>query len=273
MLCKIYTPDSNPTPVERVLWLSPDNTVLTLINIESKNLHLQIIEYQQFLNELKNGTRKKILTDPFERLRFPDSHFSTAQLKRRDRAWEIIKDLVTRPDGAIFDSTIRGNLVRDTAEEKNCARKTIYFYLLLFWQRGQMKNALIADYQNCGSNSQSKPEQIKRGRWNSVEIEVGHRLGRPLTPEDEENMELTIRKHHLVRGPEKGGKTMQLSLENTYKTFLAKYYSGLVYKNEEFVEELLSEYPSIDQFRNYYYSNLRDVVNDYIKKMVCLPSI
>lgn len=266
MLTKIIdneNPDS--TSVERLLWLSPDHKVVALFDIETKNALPKIVPYQAYLQELENGIRKKFINDPHEHYRVPDSRLSPTQLMKRDKAWKFIESLVSKDDDSLFNRRTRGKLIREAAEQHGCERTTIYRYLRLYWRRGQIKNALIPDYDNCGKNSQLKAGQKKRGPLNSNEIEEMRR-GKPLTPEDEQKIALVITRHHLVKGKEKGGKKVKMSLGEAYSHFLEKYYSSLTYKNGELIEESWADVPTEDQFRNYYYKKMRDPVEDSIKK-------
>jgi len=93
--------------------------------------------------------------DDYAYLSQPDSAIPEKWCTLRDKAWEIIKDIVIiEPD--IYISEARGKLITDIERIHHTYHRMMYLYLRKYWQRGLIKNALLPDYSNCGERDEGK---------------------------------------------------------------------------------------------------------------------
>jgi len=176
--------EENRVPcIERILWITPDYTIIFVINIFSKSglpqrriiqdIEDAIDEKKATLIDEMDLLRDKELSDYFSFIRIGDNA-SDKQKKTRDRAWNIISPLVTKEnEPAIYDRKQRGELIRNLIQTYNLDKqkgeklteKTVYAYLRRYWQRGKTINSLLPDYINSGGKGVRKTAgKAKRGR-------------------------------------------------------------------------------------------------------------
>ena len=72
----------------------------------------------------------------------------------RDKNWERIAPLVS--ENAIFAPGAMGRLVSARAKELNVPRKTLYRILYRFWMNGQVRDALLPNYEQSGAPGKAK---------------------------------------------------------------------------------------------------------------------
>lgn len=147
----------------RVLWVSKPNDRVVLMMME--DAPKQPFPKQLSLLEgwIRDGTaRKTTLKPPAYMLR---SDLTDAAKASRDSNWERIAPLVST--GAIFEPDAMGPLVAQRAAELEIPRKSLYRILYRFWMNGQVRDALLPNYDQSGAPG--KPKQFA----------VGKRGGRP----------------------------------------------------------------------------------------------
>src|SRR5260370_20114149 len=90
-------------------------------------------------------------------LRKKDEVFTISHIEKRDEAWKVIENIVAPQeiegiegpgDGAFFNSSILGPLVQAAMEKTGCSKQLVHTYLRRYWQRGQMKNALLPEFDH-----------------------------------------------------------------------------------------------------------------------------
>jgi len=151
--------------LERVLWidaLGKEVVVFALFNPRALPEWKDAAEIEK---AFADGIAIKRISDPYTSLALPDSEILQKHRERRDRAWEIIKDLVVdEPD--IYKSEGRGRLLHHTSEQFGVQTKTVYKYLRKYWAGGKTKNALLPAYDRCGAPGKERKatEGKKRGR-------------------------------------------------------------------------------------------------------------
>jgi transposase InsO family protein len=142
--------------------------------------------------------------DPFNVIAL-DKSLSPSSVSRRDQAWAAIGPIVAKqPD--IFLPRKRAALVGPIEGAGTATRVTVYLYLRLYWQRGMTKNALLADYGNCGAPGKRRIAT------------PGKKLGRPRRYGDLPGMTVT----DAIR------QVFQLAFDRFYATSL-KYSKQAVY--------------------------------------------
>ncbi len=153
------------TKYERVLWLDPINGQMVVIVLFDKDLlpvWKNIDEYEEALTE---GLIIKLKQDPYVNLKSLDNDIPGNHLSRRDKSWEIIKEIVCQePDIYIPDS--RGKLIRFVTDKYKVGKKRIYKLLYRYLAGGKIINALLPAYDKCGApgHERNSNPNIKRGR-------------------------------------------------------------------------------------------------------------
>lgn len=208
--------------VYRILWIDEDYIESFCIDLDSDKPLPIMKNISEILEEIEVGIALKLEEDNYINI-VDESNLTKKELEIRDNAWDIIKDLVApknKPN--IFISKYRGKLVKSIIEDKNVDHKTVYKYLRRYWIGGQVKNALISKYSNCGGRGKNK--------------KLGHnKVGRP-------------RKNIQIEGE---GINIDEKIKQIFKTSIKKYYYNnkktsltLAYQhmiNEYFTELRISE--------------------------------
>jgi hypothetical protein len=169
----------------------------------------------------------------------------------RDRAWEVIKDMVDKePD--IFQSTFRGKLIKRASETCGLSESWILEYLKRYWKRGKTCNALLPDYRNCGAKGKErKAGNVKRGRPRTNQSIIGE--GVNVTEDIKRIFRIAVNKYYYT--------TAKNSLTLTYELMRKEYFSD-GFKEENGVKipvlKSQSEIPSFGQFR-YWFEKERNV--------------
>lgn len=156
----------NPQPeIDRVLWLLSTADEVVLISITASRAMPRVESYSALCAAVESGERRVIEIDPFARLLRHGADIPEKHLILRDRAWTIIEPIVHLPRDGQYVRTERGPVISRLVTEKRAAKSGIYDLLRRYWQGGQVKNALLPRYGNCGAPGKEKPEtDKKRGR-------------------------------------------------------------------------------------------------------------
>lgn len=169
--------------VERVLWIHPAGTHLVTIDISPANKKAWPVmqEWERLGHALAIGNACFISSDPYQHLLQPDTHFPKKHCDKREAIWDVIKTIVQDEHGqdrggTLFLSHNLGPLVVEAHRMNKINKRIIYGYLRRYWQRGQMKNALLPDYGRCGApgieRTKHAPGEPKRGAP-SLEMQAG----------------------------------------------------------------------------------------------------
>jgi transposase InsO family protein len=133
------------------------------ISIEDKSALPSIVPK----SDLTNAIEREVLTravDPFQALSFQVLDDDSSAKATRDKNYELIKPIVSEP--RFYVSKVRSSIINQIVLEQRSTKKTLYFLLRRYWQRGQTPNALIRDYKNSGGKGK-------------VRIAKNKKLGRP----------------------------------------------------------------------------------------------
>ncbi len=116
--------------------------------------------------ELKSAIEREVLTraaDPFQALSFQVLDDDSPAKATRDNNYELIKPIVSEP--RFYVSKVRSVIINQIVLEQRSTKKTLYFLLRRYWQRGQTPNALIRDYKNSGGKGKVRvAKNAKLGR-------------------------------------------------------------------------------------------------------------
>src|SRR6266496_4185509 len=117
-----------PQKTERILWLSPANERVVLIDI----LDQDSIPYEMSATDLlaagENGDFRVLAGDPYA-LAVKESAIPEKHRRRRDRAWGFIAPIVELPDGRAFDAKERFCAIAKVCSEERVPVISIYRYL------------------------------------------------------------------------------------------------------------------------------------------------
>lgn len=251
-----YTTAENDKVVERVLWLNKVQDYGYFFNIHSTSL-----PYEQNISEIEEGLIKGSIDvetkDPFSRL-INEDNIPAKHLSLRDKAWEIIKDIV-KLEPLVYHSAERRKLIRKKCEAHNIHESTVIRYLKKYWQRGKTKNALLPDYYLCGGKGKEKKVGgIKRGRPRKHRLVTGDGI----------NIDENIKKIFRSAINKYYHSSAEKSLTLTYELMLKEYFSTdskMKGKLEIPIIKNYGELPSLSQFR-YWFEKERDLKKEISKR-------
>lgn len=127
-----------------------------------------------------SGDARHLTIDPYAKLCFPEHEIKEKHRKIRNDAYNSISTLVERDDLQLFDPRTRGPLVTEVAKDINTRKATIYDRLRHYWQRGQMKNALLPLFDQCGWRDRNlNQDRKKKNVDKKLNIQRQVKLGRP----------------------------------------------------------------------------------------------
>ncbi len=163
--------DDNPV-LDRVLWVSGSGESCVTIRVYDTGALPVWQPIKEIELSLMQGVALKRNKDPFAWCTSPGAQFVNKHKKLRDRAWEMIKELVSK-EPEIYDENKRGALINEVVFKKKATKKSIYKYLYRYWTRGKMINALLPDFQKCGAYSKQRSlreNAKKRGRPSKLSV-------------------------------------------------------------------------------------------------------
>ncbi|MGK7954255.1 MAG: Mu transposase C-terminal domain-containing protein [Crocosphaera sp.] len=242
-----HTEDSR---VERIVWID-ENYILAFVFDINTN---KGVPYSKKISEIENsiseGIALKLKSDPWLRI-ITEEHLSQKEIEIRDKAWNIISDIVTQ-EPEIYYPNFRGSLVKKVIAKSpdKIIKKTVYTYLRKYWQRGKTKNSLIPDYSNSGGKGKTRKvsNSIKRGRPRKYKnvAEIGEGIN--ITEEDLKIFRIAISKFYNNR--------KENFLTTAYELMLKDYYSEEIVFDDSGVRQSVlippSKRPTIRQFRYWY---------------------
>ena len=224
--------------VERIVWIDNENSMCYLVNI-FKPTSPYSIELDDVLQRLEIGDWNIIKSDPFN-FTVQEEELSKVEIQKRDLAWAVIQYLYHLPN--IFEPKSRAELIQKASEEFNLSKKSIRKYLLRFWSRGMVKNALLPDYINCGkAKGEGKIYKKKAGR----PIVYPSSIKRAMVDEEWKRLfRISLEKYYFIR--------TKPSLKYAYKQMLKAYFSKRDTETNYQILDLDKPLPSFDQFYYWY---------------------
>lgn len=207
--------DTGDCPViERILAYLPNSEVAT-INVNSKTVTPSTRSVKELEDALAAGNIRVLSNDPWSHKNRPEGDITPKDLSRRDGAWDLIRPIVESPTHLLFDKRQRWALLKAQQQATGKRIKIIYDALRKYWIGGQIKNALLPDY-NRGDRKDSTA-----GRKGQVN----------LTTEDYKKFELGIKAFYE--------KATKPTLRDAYRKTIARYFNtGYLIKNGTTVPQL-----------------------------------
>ena len=253
------------THLERVLWIDPTNTFL--VTIDSDISHRKAWPIMRGVaavqEELRSGAITFVKEDPYQYIHQPDEAFQPAHCEQRDQAWKVIEQILDKVEtpGALFDHHVLGPLIQEAHEQTGMAKTTLYRLFRYYWQKGQVPNALLPNYDRCGAPGQErKSGSAKRGAPSETAKEKGVPTGVNIDAEVKAIFHRSIKLFYETREC----KTLKEAWLRTLMTF---FYTGYEEKDGVAIPILppWEELPTLNQFR-YWYHKERNPVRATIKR-------
>jgi putative transposase len=200
-----------------------------------------------------------------------DAELNEKAIETREYCWALIAPLVRDPDiTGIFLADFRGRLIKTrieairldgmgfikrelpdflaqkwikTGKLPKPTKKQVYDALYAYWKDGQVKNALLGKYANCGSSGRREPGTKKRGAPNLL-VRSKH---------DVDALGVNVDQEHL-RNIQFAYDTFKIGCHLTkadaYRRMQSACYSASVERDGLIYSELLpaDQYPTWDQF-------------------------
>lgn len=148
-------PDGN----YRILDLDAKNERLVLFRLgllpESKKPFT--VEFDEFSGWMDQNQLAFQDYMPPSRMTLEEDSLGEAQREERDRKYEQISSLVEDSSFVVrYAAQKRNTLVADRALDLGVNHKKLYRLINRFWEHGQMRNALLASFENCGAPGQMR---------------------------------------------------------------------------------------------------------------------
>lgn len=235
------------TSTERLLWM--DDEIAYTIDVNKNKV--PYIRRQKDIEDALAGGKAEIKDDDEFIVVLKEQDIPEKHKEIRDRAWEVIKDMVDKePD--IFQSAFRGKLIKRASETCGLSESWILEYLKRYWKRGKTCNALLPDYRNCGAKGKErKAGNVKRGRPRVNHAITGEGIN--ITEDIKRIFRIAVNKYYYT--------TAKNSLTLTYELMRKEYFSD-GFKEENGVKIPIikpqAEIPSFGQFR-YWFEKERNI--------------
>lgn len=173
-------------------------------------------------------------------------------LKYRDRAWSLIRDMISSEPG-IYEPSSRAELLRSAEQSSGVKVNNLYKYLGRYWRLGMTPNALLPNYSACGQTRDVYKATAKRSGRKKPEGADGKKL----VKEDLKNFRDAVDKYYL------GGK--KLSFEETYRKLKEDHYTVRDKAGNPISPMPHDDVPSRQQFI-YWYRKNRNVLDEARKR-------
>lgn len=215
--------------VTRVLRFEADGA--WVIEIDAKKGMPYWVSQTEIEAALEAGTARILEIDLYDYLRRPENEILEKHRQKRDEHWALIQALVETETGqsnpAIFDSRCRGELIAAVAANQTYdARKFIYNLLRRYWQRGQMINALLPDYDLCGGRGKRKAAgKKKRGAPSLVAKMTGQPTGINVDELVKKRLRLGLKEYYEDKG-EPFSKAVRNTLQKYFNNGYCKMDGG-----------------------------------------------
>jgi putative transposase len=166
----------------RILYINHelDIAVLILIQVNSAFKKPQQVPRTYLLSSLLDGVQQginRILSyDPWLAVPIQEQDLSKAEIKERDRLWEIVHPLCQNIE-ILLNRDRRAEFIRQAMLLHNVPKPTLYRYLQSFWIGGQTIHALVPRFKTRGGSGKErlgsvKKNSAKRGRPRKYEANL-----------------------------------------------------------------------------------------------------
>jgi hypothetical protein len=247
------------TSIERVLWVDPSNTYLVTIDsdIQHRNARPIIRQIADLERDLHSGVIMHLEQDPYQNIYQSDDAFPPAYLEKREESWGLVKTILSKVEapGMLFDPHILGPIISEIHKDTGKAKTTLYRLLRYYWQKGQVENALLPNFDLCGAPGKiRKSGSAKRGAPSKDALEKGMPTGVNVDDTVKEFFRQGVQLYYETREC----KTQKEAFLRTLMKFFAideKECDGIKVP----VLPLKEKLPTENQFRYWYYREYHPV--------------
>jgi Integrase core domain/Mu transposase, C-terminal len=233
------------TRIERIVWIDEGNVICYTINMDKEST----TPAMRKISDLKELYDEQLLLlvdqDPYGYIYQHEEQLSDKSKELRDERWGFIKELVSQ-EPEIFERNKRGQLIKAAVAKTGKNKRLFYKYLVQYWQRGKVKNALLPNYMKSGGKGKEKNfKEQKNGRRRKFEDLIGE--GIIINDEIKRIFGVSVQRfhHNHKKNP----------LATTYKLMLNTFFiSGHRYENGVKKPILLDrdKLPTLRQFKYWY---------------------
>lgn len=222
---------SDPSSIERIIWIDGTYTSCFLINVFDDTLP-RLRKVEEIEEALSTGDASIVEDDPFSII-ISEDEISKKAKTIRDEAWNIVNHVLGYGVENLLISKTRNQVIRKVAQELKVNQKKIIRYLKRYWKRGtNYKNSLLPDYHKCGGlGVEKKSGNKKRGRPRKMGDIVGE--GTNIDEETKQKFQLAVMKYYYRRN--------NVTVRFTYEQMIKEFF-----KDE--LENSPEKLPSYNQF-------------------------
>lgn len=259
MLSLGATEEDSQYSLERVLWIDPSNTFLYTIDcdVQHHNAWPVARRIADLEGDLRSGLISHVAQDPYQYIYQKDEAFPPEYVRKRKESWDLVQMILSRAEtpGMLFDPHILGPIITEVHTNTGKAKTTLYRLLRYYWQKGQVENALLPNFDLCGAPGETrKSGSAKRGRPSKTALEKGVPTGVNIDDTDKEFFRQGIQLNYETREC----KTLKEAWLRTLAMFYAvgeKECDGVKLPVLPKWEKL----PTENQFRYWYYKEYHPV--------------
>jgi hypothetical protein len=240
-----------PHSVERLLWLDQSSPFVWTIKIYGNSAQPVRRSRESLQHALDSGAARVLPKDPYAYLIRPERDIKESHRKHRDEAASLISSLVENGDTRIFQFYGRNSPVTDVVKGKRCTKSKVYRELRRYFQRGQIKNANLPLYDNCGWRDRLdnlKPGQKKLGRPSKLSAATGEPRGINITSDVLQSFRAGIKLFY--------DKRLSAPLKRAFRQTRERFFNCGYYQNKNgvWVPELppANQLPTYRQFCYWY---------------------
>lgn len=172
------------------------------------------------------------IEDPFQDIALIQPEKDSVSQLKRDENYILIRNIGDHEQ--FYIPSIRSSIINEIINNKKSTKQTVYRLLRQYWQRRQIPNALIPNYQNSGAKGNKKVASQKLGRKRTYK----EGTGAIITQEIERLFHLTISKY-LLSNKKHTLKYANREFQKLYRTL--------------YPEIPETEYPTLRQFQYFYH--------------------
>ena len=243
----------NNEKVLRVLYVDNVSKSVFVVNIKEEKWP-QLYSVETIMKDLELNL-SNIVEDIYVS-KINDDDVSEIAREKRDFAWEVVRFVLAKLEGTqLYISRYRSPIINEASKIYGVSYNTIKSYMIRFWKYGKIKNALLANYDNCGARGEEKGSGIfKRGRPS-----LGNKKGI--------NVDENIKKIFIAGLNKYYYNSRQNNLKTTYELIIRdNFVQEYINKGAEQIPVINSELiPTYGQFY-YWFKKLNDTKNEVIKR-------
>jgi putative transposase len=182
--------------IERVLFLDNDTREIAVINVETQDALPYFRSFDEIDLAMETRLAIPLESDTFAPPKLTETDLESPKYikfkERRDKAFQIIAPLFTDENSArmlfvkdrAFLISSRMKEIEDWPKEKRVSKQIFYRYCRRWWQGGQVANALLPHYFNCGARTDKQRNLTnKLGRKSRITLQTNKVTGGNMTPE------------------------------------------------------------------------------------------